>query len=51
MMRIWAPVAGSAGTWLRERPGLLREQRWVTVGVLIGLGMEDRGGREGLVEV
>jgi threonine/homoserine/homoserine lactone efflux protein len=25
-----ALVAGSAGNWLRERPGFLRAQRWVS---------------------
>ncbi|HYM22831.1 MAG TPA: LysE family translocator [Vicinamibacterales bacterium] len=34
----WALAAGTAGHWLKGRPGFARRQRYVTGGLLIGLG-------------
>jgi len=35
----WALLAGSAGNWLSRRPAFLRAERYVTGGVLVGLGL------------
>jgi len=35
---VWALAAGTAGTWLRRRTAFARRQRYVTGGLLIGLG-------------
>src|SRR5258707_918930 len=34
----WAIAAGTAGNWIKRRPGFVRGQRYVTGGALIGLG-------------
>jgi threonine/homoserine/homoserine lactone efflux protein len=34
----WALASGSAAGWLRERPVMVRVERWVTGTVLVGLG-------------
>ena len=34
----WAIAAGTAGDWIKRRPGFVRGQRYVTGGSLIGLG-------------
>ena len=35
----WGLLAGSAGAWLRARPGLSRPERYVTGSVYLGLGL------------
>ena len=35
---LYALAAGSLGTWLRQRPGFLRRQRYFTGGVYLALG-------------
>lgn len=35
---LWGIAAGSAGSWLRRRPHVLRAERWVSAGTLLGLG-------------
>src|SRR5437763_12319522 len=34
----WAIAAGTAGNWIKRRPGFIRGQRYATGGALIGLG-------------
>jgi threonine/homoserine/homoserine lactone efflux protein len=34
----WAVATGSAGEWIKRRPRFVRVQRYVTGGVLVGLG-------------
>jgi threonine/homoserine/homoserine lactone efflux protein len=34
----WAMAAGTAGNWIRRQPRLVRAQRYVTAGALVGLG-------------